>query len=215
LALAREDNLHPKLNKRTLELYESWKNRKHDKAFEEFDMETITAIDSMLDEFDPPTYDEIMPKVLVPVIDHTYMYTKGLIERLKKENYFLIAVSGSRLEEVKLFAEHHGFDDWIGQDWERAPDGKKYTGNIKKTFKDKHLLIEQFVKKHDLTYEGSYAVGDSGGDISMLEVVENPIAFNPNHTLLKRAKKEGWKIIVERKSITYELSEENGRYILA
>jgi HAD superfamily phosphoserine phosphatase-like hydrolase len=215
LSLARSGKLHPELNKRTLKLYDAWKRRTHIEAFEEFVLQTIVAIDGLLEELDPPAYDKALAKALPPVLDHTYFFTKNLIKELKRQDYFLLAVSGSRIEEVEMFAKHHKFDDWVGQVYERTADGKKYTGKVLKTYTDKRILIEKFVKKHDLTYKESYAVGDTGGDISMLESVDNPIAFNPNGALLEHAKKKGWKIIVERKNIVYEMNKENDKYILA
>ncbi len=49
----------------------------------------------------------------------------------------------------------------------------------------------------------------------MLEFVENPIAFNPEDTLFEKAKEQGWKIVIERKNVTYELAcGEVGQYCL-
>ena len=141
-------------------------------------------------------------------------YPSLLQEKLKKEGYMNLAISGSRQEEVELFAKHHGFDDWIGQTWHRSSDGARFTGEVTSTYKDKHLILESLVKKHNLTYEGSYGLGDTGNDVSMLETVETPIAINPNHSLLDEAKKRGWKIVVERKSIAYTLEPRDGSYIL-
>jgi phosphoserine phosphatase len=43
----------------------------------------------------------------------------------------------------------------------------------------------------------------------MLSSVGNPIAFNPNDALAAHAKKYGWKIIVERKNVIYDLKNFN------
>jgi phosphoserine phosphatase len=39
----------------------------------------------------------------------------------------------------------------------------------------------------------------------MLEIVETPIAFNPNRLLYRHAKKHEWKVVVERKDVIYEV----------
>lgn len=215
LAMARSELLHPRLNKRTLDLYDAWKRRVSKLAFEDFDKETITAIDELFIEFDPSVYDKIMNRVLPPLLDQTYFYTKELLERLKKEGYFTLALSGSRIEEVTIFAKYHGFHDWIGQEYKRSKDGTRYTGETFKTYKDKHIILESFVQKHNLTYEGSYGVGDTGSDISMLQTVTHPIAFNPNRQLLEHAKQNKWQIVVERKSIAYTLEAHGDGYVLA
>lgn len=215
LELARRQKLHKDINQKTLDLYEQWRQRQTKDAFELFDNQTIAAIDALLTELDPRSYDEAMLDVIVPLLDHTYVYSKKLMKDLKAQGYFLLAISGSRIEEVNIFAKHHGFDDWIGQTYERTADGNHYTGVVQKTYKDKHLILKSFVKKHNLSYDDSYAIGDSGGDISLLNSVKNPIAFNPNKTLLAEAQKRNWKIVIERKSIAYTLVPKDDDYVLA
>jgi phosphoserine phosphatase len=36
-------------------------------------------------------------------------------------------------------------------------------------------------------------------------MVETPICFNPNKKLYEYAKRSGWKIVVERKDVIYDL----------
>jgi phosphoserine phosphatase len=82
-------------------------------------------------------------------------------------------------------------------------------------YHNKDLALKELVAKHNATFDGSYAVGDSFSDSKMMEIVNNPIAFNPDKELLSVAKKKGWKIVVERKNVIYELEEGNGgTYIL-
>ena len=215
LEQARQQALHPTLNEYVLDLYKKWKARSYEDAFETFENESIVAFEKLLLEIDPREYDRILESVLTPLLDHTYTYTKNLSVELKKKGYVLLALSGSRIEEVSIFAKHHGFDYWVGQYYERSANGSRYTGKTNKTYKDKHLILDKLVKEHGLTYEDSYAVGDSGTDISLLETVKNPIAFNPNKVLLAHARKVGWDIVVERKSIVYTLKEQSGNYLLA
>jgi len=59
--------------------------------------------------------------------------------------------------------------------------------------------------EHDLTLEGSYGVGDTESDAKFLEIVENPIAFNPNHNLKEIAEEKGWMIVVEKKDVVYNI----------
>jgi HAD superfamily hydrolase (TIGR01490 family) len=215
LELANREILHPKLNEYTVEMYDKWKRRTSKRAFEDFDYGVVGELKSLVTELDPIIYDEVVKNVIESKIDHVYTFSKQLMKELKEKDYFVIAISGSRQEEVDIFAPYHGFDDWIGQKFERSADGKKYTGNIEATFKDKHITLDKFVKKHNLTYKDSYAIGDTGSDISMLDVVENPVAFNPNHSLLEHAQQNGWKIVIERKSIVYTMEAQGGSYLLA
>ena len=102
---------------------------------------------------------------------------------------------------------------WVGQQWER---GEKYfTGKVVKTHTGKDKIIERMLDKHNLTMKDSYAVGDSNGDSGMLGIVDNPIAFNPNSELIEKALANNWKIVIERKNVSYELEgNKDGRFIL-
>lgn len=215
LALARSDKLHPKLNKRVLELYDEWKRRTHkESSFKRFDVESVESINELIAEINPLHYDELLQQTIEPLLDHTYLYTLGLKNRLQAEGYFTIAISGSREEEVELFARHHKFDDWIGQRILRTDDKKQYTGERIITHKNKGDILRSFVDKHHLSYDDSYGVGDTSGDIELLEAVEHPIAFNPNEELLAYAKKQGWKIVIERKSVAFQLEYKDGQHVL-
>ena len=57
----------------------------------------------------------------------------------------------------------------------------------------------------NLTTKNSIAVGDTEGDIPLLEGVEQPICFNPNQALYNHAKLMGWEVVVERKDVIYYL----------
>lgn len=61
---------------------------------------------------------------------------------------------------------------------------------------EKARLIQEFIKNSHTTLAGSYGYGDHGSDISFLELVEHPVAINPERKLFRRAKKRGWQIIM-------------------
>ncbi|MFH1246519.1 MAG: hypothetical protein V1489_01955, partial [Candidatus Liptonbacteria bacterium] len=51
-----------------------------------------------------------------------------------------------------------------------------------------------------------WGVGDTESDVSFLKMVERPICFNPNKELYAKAKKRGWRVVVERKDVVYEFA---------
>jgi len=118
------------------------------------------------------------------------------MSELREKGYMLIALSGSNSELVEEFAKIHDFDDWSGSVWHRSADEKRYLGTVHKNAKDKRAGVEEFVKRHSLTYTDSYAIGDTQSDASMLAAVDNPIAFNPEPQLFKTAQENKWKIVV-------------------
>ena len=125
-----------------------------------------------------------------------------------------MAISGSHSEVAEAFCNLRGFDAFSSTIWQRTADGKAYSGEIIDMGRDKAEQLKHMVEKYNLSFEESYGVGDSRGDITMLELVENPIAFNPEQHLLDIAKEKNWKIVVERKNVVYEINKKNNEFIL-
>lgn len=211
--LALQGALEPEHTAAIEEGRKTWKNRKHPEAFYDFVEPSIAAFEHSLKGMSATDHMNAVDAVFEEQKDHVYTYTRDLAKRLKHEGYFLVAISGSQIEIVEKFARYYGFDDWVGTVYEQK-DGV-YTGNADAAYKDKHLIIDRLVRKHDLTKKDSIAVGDTHRDISMLETTENPIAFNPNRQLLDHARKNGWKVVVERKNVIYELEPRDGNFVLA
>lgn len=138
--------------------------------------------------------------------DRTYVFAEKLIRKLKQENYHMIAISGSPIEIVKEYNNTHlKFDAVFGSVYDYNEKGK-YTGESQyEPVKHKGQLLKQYVFEHNLTLEDSFGMGDTESDVSLLELVENPIAFNPNENLRAIAKEKGWRIVVEKKDVIYEI----------
>ena len=138
--------------------------------------------------------------------ERVYRYTRDLLDDLKGKGYYLLAISHSPKFIVDGFAYELGFHKSYGTFYETGATNR-FTGTIE----DEHLImnksavLKRAVEKENLTFKNSYGVGDTESDISMLTMVENPIAFNPNRLLYRHAKKHGWPVVVERKDVIYEL----------
>ena len=75
------------------------------------------------------------------------------------------------------------------------------TGNVSRfnsTQVDKKKSVRDILAHYE--YNGSFAFGDSVGDIGMLEEVENPICINSSKKLIDIASKKGW-VIAEQNNI--------------
>jgi Haloacid Dehalogenase superfamily, subfamily IB, phosphoserine phosphatase-like len=190
----------------------NWQERLVDDAFNQFIDASVRAFEKHILDVPFIAVDKAAERVIKKHGNEVYTYTRDLIKDLRARSYFLIAISGSQIELVARFAQKFKFDYYIGQVFERGNNGF-YTGKIVKTHSGKDKILQEIVDKNDLTTRGSIGVGDTRGDISMLEFVENPIAFNPDHVLLEVAKRNGWPIILERKSIVYELTPDNWKTI--
>jgi HAD superfamily phosphoserine phosphatase-like hydrolase len=146
-------------------------------------------------------------RIVVPFhARRTYIFAEGLISKLRLENYHLLAISGSPSEVVEEYNSHYlKFDRAIGSVYAVDKDGR-YSGLASfEPSKNKGKTVREYIKKHNLTLEGSYGIGDTESDVSFLAIVENPIAFNPNQNLKAAAEREGWKIVIENKDVVYEI----------
>lgn len=190
-----------------------WKNREYGYDFQAYEQELIKQFESAVTKLDPQLFDKYVQQVINEYKDQIYNYTKTLIGRLKDRDYILLAISGSHEELVARIADHYGFDDYIGTRYSKNKDG--FTGEVTVASHNKAEKLNLLVEKHHLTYKESYAVGDSRSDAVMLELVENPIAFNPDQNLYKIAQEKNWPIVVERKNVIYKLDYRDGSYILA
>ena len=189
-----------------------WKRRESDDSFRDYEVALINVYENAVTTLDPAVFDSMLDDVLKEYQDQAYTYTRGLITKLKAEDYKLFAISGSHEELVAGIGRHYGFDDWVGTQYERV--NGTYTGEKVVGSHDKRAALERLIGKHGLTLEGSYAIGDSRSDAPMLEMVENPIAFNPDQELLDIATAHRWPLVIERKNVVYELRDTGNGYML-
>lgn len=135
-----------------------------------------------------------------------YRYTRDLIDKLKRQNYFVVAISQSPKTILDVFCEEYGFDKVYGRMYELGPSDK-FTGVVtdEEIILNKANVIKRLLQNEAYTIDNSVAVGDTEGDIPMLDMVAMPICFNPNRALFQHAKRMGWKVVVERKDVIYDM----------
>lgn len=190
-----------------------WKRRESPEAFKAYEHDLIKTFEAALPQLQPKAFDQAVQAVINEYADQVYTYSRDLIQDLKGQGYFLLAISGSHQELVQHIAQHFSFDDSLGSVYER--DGGRFSGKSSIPSLNKQAALEQLVSKHQLGYQGSWAIGDSQSDAAMLQMVDHPIAFNPEKALFETAQKQGWPIVVERKNVVYKLEPQSGRYLLA
>lgn len=211
--LGQHGHMSPNVYKALRKARLAWKRRAAPDSFSAYELQLVSAYNTILSQLTTAQFDKAVDEVFTEYKDQVYTYTRNLLKELRKKQYVLLAISGSQSEIVSKIADYYGFDDYVGVEQERA--GRRFTGIKSRVFAKKHRLLQHMIEKHGLIYTDSIGVGDSEGDISMLELVEQPIAFNPTRELFAHATKQGWKIVVERKNMVYELEPRSGTYLLA
>jgi HAD superfamily hydrolase (TIGR01490 family) len=191
----------------------NWKKRSGENSFKEYEQTLVVVFDEALKGISMAEFKQAVGKVFDEYKEQVYTYTRDLIEELRSKDYMLFALSGSPDFIVDLFARFYGFDDYAGTVY-LTKDGR-FTGKSNVAVGQKAILLESLVKKHNLSFSGSLAVGDSESDIPMLELCGRPIAFNPTKGLFEHARQAGWQVVLERKNMTYILEPgDDGKYYL-
>lgn len=190
-----------------------WKRREDSESFKKYELELVKLYDKLLSEITVEQFEQAAQAVFDEYKDQVYTYSRDFLKKLKQDGYILFAISGSQAAIISKMAQYYGFDDFVAREDEHK--NNKFTGKSSTPIFNKDDVLRTLLKKHDLDFKKSIGVGDSHSDIAMLKLVEQPIAFNPEQKLFDYAKQQGWKIVIERKNMIYELENKDGRYILA
>ncbi len=210
--LAGSDKLTPDAAQIIKDSRRVWKNREHIEAFHHYEMTLVDIFNTAITGLKVVDFQQVIDEVYEEYKDQSYRYTRELIQSLKQQGYVILAISGSPHQIIKKLGDYYGFDAVRG-DQRLAKDGV-FTGERVATIGAKAVVLQELVATHNLTIAGSIAVGDSEGDIDMLSAVEQPIAFNPSKKLFEHAQQQAWKIVIERKNMSYQLVPVNGQYVL-
>jgi HAD superfamily hydrolase (TIGR01490 family) len=211
--LGKKGVLDPKIHNKVRKARMDWKNRNTTDSFKIYEKLLVEEYLNALTDIDTNAYNGIVIEVFNEYKDQLFVYTRDLLNELKNKGYFTIAISGSHDEIIKMLGEYLGFDISIGAILDI--NNGRFTGDINTPVFAKDEVLNEIITKYNLTYKDSYGIGDSEGDIPILKIVENPIAFNPSKELYNQAKKHQWPIVIERKNVIYKLRPSAEGYTLS
>jgi HAD superfamily phosphoserine phosphatase-like hydrolase len=112
----------------------TWKKRTAHNSYDDYERALIKAYDSAITNISEADLFAAEAAVFNQYKDQTYTYTRDLLRRLKKEGYWLFAISASMQEIVEMLARYYGFDDFGGSTYENI--GGRFTGR-------KNILISK------------------------------------------------------------------------
>ncbi len=190
-------------------VYEEWEARYGD--FEEY-LEVIAKayLDALIGV--DKTYMEIIASKVIELNgDMVYKYSRDRIDWHKKMGHKVFFISGSPDFLVSKMAEKYGVDEYRGTHY-MVDEENRFTGEIRKLWDsaNKEKVIHELIEKYDVDLLNSFSYGDTTGDLSMLKMVGNPVAINPNKALFLTIRndstlKEKIDIVVERKNVIYKI----------
>jgi HAD superfamily hydrolase (TIGR01490 family) len=143
--------------------------------------------------------------------EEVYAYSRQRIQYHLMAGHKIFFISGSPDFLVEKMAEKYEATEYQGTHYETDALGN-FTGNIIPMWdsENKNVAIIDFVKRHNIDLESSYAYGDTNGDYSMFQLVGNPIAINPTRELVRNIQSDPGMmkkidLIVERKDVIFRL----------
>lgn len=114
--------------------------------------------------------------------------------RNKGDKLLIITATNSFITEP--IASMLGITDLIATEPELI-DGE-YTGaidGIPSYQKGKIERLNIWLEEQDITMDGSCFYSDSHNDLPLLKIVDNPVAVDPDNTLMEVARERGWPIL--------------------
>ncbi|MEH6445935.1 MAG: HAD family hydrolase [Oceanospirillaceae bacterium] len=146
---------------------------------------TVSQVADLSDEF-----------VKLRAAQYLYQQGRALIEKYVKQGDRVVIVSATAEFIVKAIAKDLGVSDVIAIQIEC--DGERYTQNIQgiASYREgKVTRLQQWLKSENLDLTNSFFYSDSINDLPLLELVDNPIATNPDDQLKRHAQQHAWPIL--------------------
>jgi HAD superfamily hydrolase (TIGR01490 family) len=120
---------------------------------------------------------------------------KALIEKHRKQGDYLLIITATNHFVTELIAKLLNVDDLIATNPEQNSVG--FTGKVAGTpsFKEgKITRLNEWLKCNNHSMTGSYFYSDSHNDLPLLQLVDNPVAIDPDETLRTYCEKNNWVI---------------------
>jgi HAD superfamily hydrolase (TIGR01490 family) len=136
------------------------------------------------------------PRVLAGVLPRLYPQMLAVAYEHQDAGRPIYICTAASQEMARLLSLVLSFDGGIGSRSE-VLDGV-YTGREGGLFtyrEGKAQAIRELARRKGLDLATSYAYSDSESDLPMLRAVGNPVAVNPDSTLARVAREEGWEVL--------------------
>ncbi|EHA13906.1 HAD family phosphatase [Halomonas sp. HAL1] len=119
-----------------------------------------------------------------------------LLARHRTKGDTLLIITATNRFITAPIAERLGVDHLIAVNPE--VEQGRYTGRVSGTLsyrEGKVTRLEQWLQEQDLSLEGAWFYSDSHNDLPLLEIVEHPVAVDPDDTLRNVAEERQWRIM--------------------
>ncbi len=175
----------------------------NDRLYEEYLAGTLDIYESIrfqlgpLMEHPPETLrrwqEEFMRSRIEPMITRAAV---DLVEEHRGSGDDLAIITASNSFVTRPIADRFGVRELLAIELERIYG--RYTGRVlgTPTFQEgKVLRLQEWIESNGRTLEGSHFYSDSHNDLPLLQLVDHPVAVDPDPVLRAHAEEVGWPIL--------------------
>jgi HAD superfamily hydrolase (TIGR01490 family) len=175
----------------------------NDRLYEEYLAGTLDIYESIrfqlgpLMEHPPETLrrwqEEFMRSRIEPMITQAAV---DLVEEHRGSGDDLAIITASNSFVTRPIADRFGVRELLAIELERIYG--RYTGRVlgTPTFQEgKVLRLQEWIESNCRTLEGSHFYSDSHNDLPLLQLVDHPVAVDPDPVLRAHAEAMGWPIV--------------------
>jgi HAD superfamily hydrolase (TIGR01490 family) len=120
------------------------------------------------------------------------------IRELKKDNYYVMLISGAFVPLLKALFKEPLFDHIVGTEVRYNGDIYDYKSGVQRVHADGKVdVIKQHLYDKVVDWKDSRAYSDSYSDLKMLKLVGNPVAVAPDAPLLVAANQNNWEVYMD------------------
>jgi HAD superfamily hydrolase (TIGR01490 family) len=182
--------------------------RENDRFYREYDAGTLDIFEFLqfslkpLSENDPELLSELRKRFIQEKIEPIILPAgRELIAKHKKSGDTLMIITATNSFVTTPIAENLGIPHLIATEPEII--NNRYTGKVagEPSYREgKVNRLQTWLAQYNQTMEGSSFYSDSHNDIPLLEMVDSPVAVDPDQSLTQHATTKGWPIISLRDS---------------
>ena len=119
-----------------------------------------------------------------------------LLAKHRQQGHQLLIITATNEFITRPIAELLGVTELIACEGEKV--NGRYTGEprgVPSYHAGKVTRLNTWLELHDISLDGAFFYSDSHNDLPLLELVDNPVAVDPDDILQARAETEGWPVI--------------------
>lgn len=144
-----------------------------------------------------PQLQALQQKFMQTIIEPMMLPSaQALLDKHRQAGDFLLIITATNSFITRPIAERLGVDALLATDPEMLAG--EYTGRAAGVpcFREgKVTRLQQWLAETGYNLDESYFYSDSCNDLPLLEVVDHPVAVNPDERLLETANTRGWPVL--------------------